>query len=68
MKKSKKEIARNHIMFHLAGLKDYNENYSDQRYLIQMKEDILKGAYQLAHDLDLMTFEEYWALRKKYGV
>ena len=33
-----------------------------------MKEDIIKGAYQLAHDLDLMTFEEYWALRKKYNV
>lgn len=68
MKKSKKEIARKHIMFHLAGLKDYKENYSDQRYLIQMKEDRLKGAYQLANDLGLMTFDEYYTLRKKYGV
>lgn len=63
-----KETAWKYMRFQLRGLKEYKDEYPQWKSLINLKEDKIKGAFEMANTLGLMTYEEYAALRKSYGV
>lgn len=67
--KNLKEDAKQYLMKELYMFKMYRNEYPENAAIIRMKEDIIKGAADMAISLKLIPFDEYLDLRKEilYG-
>lgn len=62
--KNLKEDVKQYLTKELVMLKMYRNEYPGNAGIIRMKEDIIKGAADMAISLNLIPFDEYLEMRK----